>query len=227
MFSLESRDDSEAEEQKQVDRLEEISEYCPQLTFQQRLIGFAVSFSLGCKCIHIVLVFQFREKKLPSSCSVPMPSNPLTLNASCTDMIAFFSFRFFIDLVEGNPIPFAVNYTMGHILQLLASTFLCGPKRQFKNMFDDKRRPTTTIYLGCLASTLVVIFIPLPGLLKLLVLLMLMITQFCASTWYSLSYVPFGRRTALRVLRNIIGIEESNSSSTSYSNIFGGSQEIA
>lgn len=51
MFSLESRDDSEAEEQKQVDRLEELSEYCPQLTFQQRLLGFAASFSLGCKSI--------------------------------------------------------------------------------------------------------------------------------------------------------------------------------
>ena len=36
------------EEQSQPDRLEELAEYCPQLTFQQRLIGFAVSFSLGC-----------------------------------------------------------------------------------------------------------------------------------------------------------------------------------
>jgi hypothetical protein len=47
-------------------------------------------------------------------------------------LIAFFSFRFFIQLVEGNPIPFALNYTFGHILQQLASMFLCGPKRQFK-----------------------------------------------------------------------------------------------
>jgi Got1/Sft2-like family len=48
------------------------------------------------------------------------------------DMIAFFSFRFFVELVEGYPVPFALNYTFGHILQLLASTFLCGPKVQFK-----------------------------------------------------------------------------------------------
>ena len=41
-------DDSEKQEQ-QPDRLEELSEYCPSLTWQQRLIGFAVSFSLGCK----------------------------------------------------------------------------------------------------------------------------------------------------------------------------------
>jgi hypothetical protein len=141
-------------------------------------------------------------------------------------MIAFFSFSFFIDLVEGNPIPFACNYTVGHILQLLASTFLCGPKRQFKNMFDEKRRPTSMVYLGCLASTLVVVFIPLPALLKLIVLLTLMITQFCASSWYSLSYIPFGRRTALRIMRKMLGIEEGNTSTT-YSNLFGGgSQEI-
>ena len=74
---------------------EELSTYCPKLTFQERLIGFACCFSLGY-------------------------------------LIAFFSFRFFIKLVGGNPIPFAINYTTGHILQLLSSMFLCGPQRQFR-----------------------------------------------------------------------------------------------
>ena len=138
-------------------------------------------------------------------------------------MIAFFSFRFFVHLVAGNPIPFACNYTFGHILQLLASMFLCGPKRQFKNMFDEKRRTTSTVYLSCLGATLVIIFLPLPSLLKLLVLLMLMLTQFCASCWYSLSYIPFGRRTALRVLRNALGLQdEASSNNATYSGIFGG-----
>lgn len=86
---------SEQSEGSGTDRLEELAEYCPKLTFQQRLIGFAVSFSMGY-------------------------------------MIAFFSFRFFVELVEGYPLPFAINYTVGHVLQLLASTFLCGPRRQFK-----------------------------------------------------------------------------------------------
>ena len=113
----ESGGDEEASQTSQSqasDQLEALSEYCPQLTFQQRLIGFAVCFTIG-------------------------------------HMIAFFSFRFFIRLVEGNPVPFALNYTFGHILQLLASTFLCGPKRQFKSMFDDKRRTTSIAYLSCRA----------------------------------------------------------------------------
>ena len=82
-------------EQEDPSWSEELSQYCPTLTFQQRLIGFACSFGFGY-------------------------------------LIAFFSFRFFIRLVEGNPLPFAINYTSGHILQLMASMFLCGPKRQFR-----------------------------------------------------------------------------------------------
>ena len=39
---------TDVEELSQPDRLEELAEYCPQLTFQQRLTGFAISFSLGC-----------------------------------------------------------------------------------------------------------------------------------------------------------------------------------
>ena len=41
-------DDSETASQIQPDRLEELSDFCPQLTYQQRIIGFVVSFSLGC-----------------------------------------------------------------------------------------------------------------------------------------------------------------------------------
>ena len=78
-------------------------------------------------------------------------------------------------------------------------------------MFDETRKDTSTIYLSCLGLTLVIIFIPMPGALKLLLLLSLTITQFCASLWYSLSYIPYGRRTALRFLKNSLGIEEASS----------------
>lgn len=60
------------EESEDTSWTEELSNYCPTLTFQQRLIGFASSFGLGY-------------------------------------LIAFMSFRFFIRLMEGNPLPFALN----------------------------------------------------------------------------------------------------------------------
>jgi hypothetical protein len=50
---------------KTVDRLEELSEYCPQLTFQQRLIGFAASFSLGCEWL-LSLIFFILSSTLTS-----------------------------------------------------------------------------------------------------------------------------------------------------------------
>jgi Got1/Sft2-like family len=120
--------------------------------------------------------------------------------------------------MEGNPLPFAFNYTFGHILQLAASTFLCGPKRQFKNMFDGTRRETSIVYLSCLVLTLLFVFIPLPvPIIKLIVLLGLMMTQFCASIWYTLSYIPYGRRTFTQCMKRQLGIEDAPSSG--YANI--------
>lgn len=167
---------------------EELATYCPKLTFQERLIGFATTFGLGY-------------------------------------LIAFFSFRFFIKLMEGNPLPFAINYTSGHVLQLLSSMFLCGPQRQFRNMFDPTRYLTSVIYLSCLAITLVLVFIPLkPHILKLLILVALTMAQFCASCWYSLSYIPYGRRTALRLIYKTLGLTppaSSNTTAATVANIFG------
>ena len=124
------------------------------------------------------------------------------------DLITFMSFKFFIQLIEGYPIPFAVNYTVGNILALGASWFLCGPKRQFRNMMDERRRLTAITYLSCLVATLVVVFIPLPWALKLGTLIILLITQCASSFWYSLSYVPFGRRTVKRIAFRMLGLNE-------------------
>lgn len=157
----------------------ELSHYCPKLTFEERLIGFVMSFGLGY-------------------------------------LIAFFSFRFFVKLIEGNPFPFAINYTVGHVMQLLSSMFLCGPQRQFRLMFDKNRYMTSMVYLGSLGVTVLLIFIPFgPSGLKLFLLLSLTMLQFLASTWYTLSYIPFGRRTALRLLQRVFGIEGDYSTITS------------
>ena len=69
------------------------------------------------------------------------------------------------------------------------------------------------VYLGCLAVTLILIFIPLkPHFLKLLILVSLTMAQFAASCWYSLSYIPYGRRTALRILFKTLGLAPPNQS---------------
>jgi hypothetical protein len=79
-------------------------------------------------------------------------------------------------------------------------------------MFDAKRRLTSITYLSCLAGTLLVVFIPLPHKvrsLKLLLLLLLMLVQFAASIWYTLSYIPYGRRTVTKCVKRQLGLAEA------------------
>lgn len=81
----------------------------------------------------------------------------------------------------------------------------------FRNMFDEKRRETSIVYLSCLLVTVIVVFIPIPvdySAVKLLLLVLLLIAQFCASLWYTLSYIPYGRRTFLRMIKGAFGIED-------------------
>ena len=126
-------------------------------------------------------------------------------------MITFMSFKFFIKLIEGSPVPFVLNYTVGNILALLASMFLCGPRRQFKYMMDEKRKTTAIVYVSCLLLTIIVVFLPIEQVIKLTLLLLFIFIQICAQVWYTLSYIPLGRRTAKKAFRNIFGLDEWNS----------------
>jgi hypothetical protein len=51
--------DSASQSASSIDRLEELSQYCPKLTIQQRLMGFAMSFTLGCK--YFILLVRSRR----------------------------------------------------------------------------------------------------------------------------------------------------------------------
>ena len=113
-------------------------------------------------------------------------------------------------MVEGDPVPFALNYSLGNFLSLTSMTFLCGPKRQFENMFDEKRKITSVTYISCLFATLACIFIPLPGFVSLILLVFLVLAQFCACMWYSLSYIAFGRRWALKCIKRQLGLNETS-----------------
>mmetsp|Transcript_3858 Transcript_3858/g.7649 ORF Transcript_3858/g.7649 Transcript_3858/m.7649 type:complete len:236 (+) Transcript_3858:69-776(+) len=151
--------------------VDEVSEYCPKLTYQQRIMGFGICFT-------------------------------------CGYLMTFMSFRLFIKLVEGNPAPFVFLYTSGNILSLMSSVFLSGPQRQFKNMFDEKRKLTSIVYLSTLCTSITVCFIPIPTGPKIGLLVILLLVQMCASLWYTLSYIPYGRASAKRMLRSIVAMDE-------------------
>merc|ERR1719329_964226 len=61
-------------------------------------------------------------------------------------------------------------------------------------MFDKKRLITTIVFLSCIVlivtgAVLIALGYPIPPA----VILLLVIVQYCAYFWYSLSFIPFGR----------------------------------
>lgn len=83
------------------------------------------------------------------------------------------------------------------ILALCATGFLLGPRAQCTKMWLPIRRWSTAFYLLMLVVVLIV------AVLKqnILLVLFLLVIEILAATWYSLSYIPFGRKITLAFLR--------------------------
>ena len=98
-------------------------------------------------------------------------------------------------LFTGDLVLFAVFYTFGNIVALASTGFMWGPKKQCKKMFAKTRIIATTVYLSLIVVTLVVALAPL-GLqdgAKVAIVIILIILQFLALTWYVLSFIPYAR----------------------------------
>ena len=103
--------------------------------------------------------------------------------------------------MAGDPVPFALFYSIGNVLSLCSTAFLVGPFRQIKNMGDKNRIVASLIYLFCIAGTLVCVFLKLSDGTRLadhawgiIIILIFIVAQFVALMWYVMSYVPFGRK---------------------------------
>ncbi|CAN0164657.1 unnamed protein product [Phaeothamnion confervicola] len=98
-----------------------------------------------------------------------------------------------LQLLAGNPVPFVVFYTIGNLLSICASLFLSGPWAQLKRMFAPSRFVATSVYLGAMALTFFVAFASfMPG--REAILILLIIVQFAALCWYTMTYIPFARQ---------------------------------
>lgn len=129
----------------------------------------------------------------------------------CGYLLGFGSFMRMKELFVGNPVPLVVNVTVGNILALMGTCFLSGPQSQIRRMFHVTRKIASVMYLGCISFTLLLLLLPrFPT--KGLMLLILLVAQYAAITWYCLSYIPFGRDILRRLCRRLVsapGDEES------------------
>lgn len=105
------------------------------------------------------------------------------------------------ELLDGNPMPFGVCYSIGNTLELFSTMFLVGPWRQLQNIFAKTRWFASLIYVLSIVGTLVLCFIDVPeqydkertgGIIFCICL------QFCALMWYCLSWIPYGRDMLLK-----------------------------
>lgn len=94
------------------------------------------------------------------------------------------------------PIKLATTLTLGNVLSICSMMFLVGPSKQCSSMMDSKRWIATTVYLASLVLTLLAAFLVKSRLLCLA----LIIIQYMALAWYSLSYIPFGQAMVLRAI---------------------------
>jgi Got1/Sft2-like family len=103
-------------------------------------------------------------------------------------------FRIFALLFHGNPYPLVVNCTLGNLLALGGSCFWAGPRQQREKMWQPQRRTASLAYVASLMGTLLLVVLPLPGP-KALLLILCLVVQYVAVTWYCLSYIPYAQET--------------------------------
>mmetsp|Transcript_19256 Transcript_19256/g.32142 ORF Transcript_19256/g.32142 Transcript_19256/m.32142 type:complete len:125 (+) Transcript_19256:1324-1698(+) len=103
-------------------------------------------------------------------------------------------------LWTGHTTKFAIFYTFGNLIAMCSSLFLVGPKRQCQSMWKKERAAATIIYFSAMIATLIIAFVAKNPSAACLILI---IIQFLAGTWYTLSYVP-GARTAVKACFNSV-----------------------
>uniref|UniRef100_A0A7S0S206 Vesicle transport protein n=1 Tax=Chlamydomonas leiostraca TaxID=1034604 RepID=A0A7S0S206_9CHLO len=88
----------------------------------------------------------------------------------------------------GSITQFAIFYSLGTITSILSTIFLMGPIKQMQRMFEQNRIIATIIMLIAITLTLVFAF----KLRNAGVCMIMIVVQFCALTWYCLTWIPGG-----------------------------------
>ena len=87
---------------------------------------------------------------------------------------------------------------LSDVLSALCSTgFLLGPRSQCGKMWEITRRWSTAFYL----SMLIIVFCVAITGQNIFLIFFLLFVEICAALWYTLSYVPFGRKIFMAFLR--------------------------
>jgi len=91
---------------------------------------------------------------------------------------------------------FVVLYTLGVVISLIGTGFLIGFMQQLKLMFKPVRVVATIVFLASIGMVFVAAFV----LGNQLLCIIMVIVEYLAYTWYTLSYVPYARAAVLKMI---------------------------
>ncbi|CAD7957655.1 unnamed protein product [Amoebophrya sp. A120] len=104
-----------------------------------------------------------------------------------------------------DPGAFARLYTLGNLVALSGSFFLMGPAAQLKRMLDKERRWTVFALIILFTSTITVsVLLDATKFSTRILILFLVLFQYAAMTWYTLSYIPYARSCVTNCLRGLL-----------------------
>ena len=105
-------------------------------------------------------------------------------------------------LLAGSVSSSCISRSPEIIQYFISSTiFLMGPVKQLKNMFAKTRLVATVVMIVAFVLTLCSAF----WWKKNVLALMFVVIQFCAMTWYSISYIPYARDACCSCVDKMIG----------------------
>eukprot|EP01123_Difflugia_compressa_P011967 TRINITY_DN4964_c0_g2_i1.p1 TRINITY_DN4964_c0_g2~~TRINITY_DN4964_c0_g2_i1.p1 ORF type:complete len:125 (+),score=21.83 TRINITY_DN4964_c0_g2_i1:2-376(+) len=107
-------------------------------------------------------------------------------------------------LVFGDIKNFAILYSIGNVITITSTCFLMGPMKQLKSMVETSRIVSTIIFFVALGATLAVALIlgERPG--TWILVLLCVIIQWLAFTWYSISYIPFAQTCVKKFVGGVL-----------------------
>mmetsp|Transcript_12184 Transcript_12184/g.28418 ORF Transcript_12184/g.28418 Transcript_12184/m.28418 type:complete len:266 (+) Transcript_12184:140-937(+) len=118
-------------------------------------------------------------------------------------LLQFFSLSSFASILMGRPGKFAFNFTMGNFFMLAASFFFSNPRAQCRKLKYKNRGQIFLTYVSAMVLTLFVVCGSPNFLGRGLLILVLVVLQWCALVWYVLSFVPYGHTVARKVLKGL------------------------
>jgi hypothetical protein len=147
-----------------------------------------------------------QDEDFASTCCPSLSIQQRIFGCACCfaagQLLQFFAFGASAGVLVGHPGRFARCYSMGNMMMIAGSFFLSGPKRQCNKIKEKNRLPTFCAFICAMVLTLTVVYSS-PFLGRALLILLLVVIQWCAQVWYILSYVPYGHTVGRRVLKTL------------------------